>query len=67
MMQQLRIPMDIIDRCQNHVLAGSKVRRHYLHYDYRDEKTDAWEQLGLELDRLLADDARLLDASGPSK
>ena len=63
MMQQLRIPMDIIDRCQNHVLAGSKVRRHYLHYDYRVEKSDAWRQLGQELDRLLADDADLLDTS----
>lgn len=63
MMQQLRIPMDIIDRCQNHVLAGSKVRRHYLHYDYRTEKTDAWRQLGQELDRLLADDADLVETS----
>lgn len=53
MMQQLRIPIDIIDRCQNHVLAGSKVRRHYLHYDYRDEKADAWKKLGGELDRIL--------------
>lgn len=53
MMQQLRVPLDIIDRCQNHVLAGSKVRRHYLHYDYRDEKTEAWKKLGDELDRLI--------------
>lgn len=53
MMQQLRIPMDIIDRCQNHVLAGSKVRRHYLHYDYRDEKTEAWQKLGQQLEHIL--------------
>ena len=56
MMQQLRVPLDIIDRCQNHVLAGSKVRRHYLHYDYRDEKTEAWRKLGAELDRLITHD-----------
>jgi integrase len=31
MMQQLGISLDIIDRCQNNVTAGSKVRRHYLH------------------------------------
>ena len=28
---------DVIDRCQNHVLAGSRVRRHYLKHDYADE------------------------------
>lgn len=31
MMQALGILPDIIDRCQNHVMAGSRVRRHYLH------------------------------------
>ncbi|TFW33593.1 tyrosine-type recombinase/integrase [Massilia horti] len=45
-MQKLGIPLEIIDRCQNHVLPGSKVRRHYLHHDYADEKRDAWRQLG---------------------
>jgi integrase len=34
MMQQLGVQPDVIDRCQNHVLAGSRVRRAYLHYDY---------------------------------
>lgn len=34
MMQSLG-GLDIIDRCQNHVLGGSKVRRHYLHYAMR--------------------------------
>jgi hypothetical protein len=38
MIQWLRITPDVIDRCQNHALLGSKVRRHYLHYDYADEK-----------------------------
>ncbi|MFL9923707.1 tyrosine-type recombinase/integrase [Herbaspirillum lusitanum] len=53
MMQKMGIPLDIIDRCQNHVIAGSKVRRHYLHHDYAEEKTDAWRKLGDSLDVLL--------------
>jgi integrase len=32
LMQRLGVSLDIIDRCQNHVLPGSKVRRHYLHH-----------------------------------
>jgi integrase len=52
MMQgDLKISLDVIDRCQNHVLAGSKVRRHYLHHEYAEEKREAWEKLG---DRLAA-------------
>jgi hypothetical protein len=50
MMQGLGVPLDIIDRCQNHVLAGSKVRRHYLHHDYADEKRGAWRLLGDRLE-----------------
>ena len=38
MMQALGVNLDVIDRCQNHVLAGSRVRRHYLHHDYAKEK-----------------------------
>ncbi len=38
MMQGLGVSLDVIDRCQNHVLAGSRVRRHYLHHDYAEEK-----------------------------
>jgi integrase len=49
LMQSLGVPLDIIDRCQNHVLSGSKVRRHYLHHDYADEKRDAWARLGERL------------------
>jgi integrase len=29
LMQSLGVSLEIIDRCQNHVLPGSKVRRHY--------------------------------------
>jgi integrase len=54
MMQALGVLPDIIDRCQNHVLAGSKVRRHYMHHDYADEKRAAWARLGERLDVLLA-------------
>lgn len=54
MMQSLGVPLDTIDRCQNHVLKGSKVRRHYLHHDYALEKRDAWRALGAQLSGLLA-------------
>jgi integrase len=46
MMQALSVLPDIIDRCQNHVLTGSRVRRHYLHHDYADEKRAAWAKRG---------------------
>ena len=54
MMQALRVSPDVIDRCQNHALLGSKVRRHYLHYDYAEEKRDAWRLLGERLDVILS-------------
>ena len=53
MMQELGIDINIIDRCQNHVLAGSKVRRHYLKYEYKDEKAHAWAKLGEKLQSIL--------------
>lgn len=53
MMQGLGVPLDIIDRCQNHVLAGSKVRRHYLHHEYIEEKRAAWQTLGKRLSSIL--------------
>jgi integrase len=55
MMQRLGVALDIIDRCQNHVLAGSKVRRHYLHHDYADEKRHAWDVLGARLSLLMTE------------
>lgn len=55
MMQALGVFPDIIDRCQNHVLAGSRVRRHYMHHDYAAEKRDAWAKLGSRLDSILVD------------
>ena len=56
MMQALGILPDIIDRCQNHVMAGSRVRRHYLHHEFADEKKAAWEKLGQRIDAILAQD-----------
>jgi len=53
MMQALGVPLDTIDRCQNHVLSGSKVRRHYLHHDYATEKREAWHALGTRIEELL--------------
>jgi len=54
MMQELGVTLEIIDRCQNHLLGGSKVRRHYLHHDYAKEKTEAWRMLGEKLESILA-------------
>jgi integrase len=53
MMQALGVNPDVIDRCQNHVLAGSKVRRHYLHHDYAKEKQAAWQALGRQLEAIV--------------
>ena len=53
MMQKLGVSLDVIDRCQNHIIAGSKVRRHYLHYEYATEKKDAWAKLGDRIDAIL--------------
>ena len=55
LMQRLGVALDIIDRCQNHVLASSEARRHYLHHDYADEKRDAWAKLGEHIVSVLAD------------
>ena len=52
-MQRLKVDMDIIDRCQNHVLGGLRVRRHYLKYNYAEEKQAAWDKLGDYLSALI--------------
>ena len=46
MMQELGVTLEIIDRCQNHLIGGAKVRRHYLHHDYAKEKAEAWNLIG---------------------
>lgn len=60
LMQELRVPLEVIDRCQNHVLPGSKVRRAYLLHDYRDEKQDAWNRLGERLTLLIGGAANVI-------
>lgn len=54
MMQALGVSLDVIDRCQNHVLAGSRVRRHHLHHDYAEEMKRAWNLLGDRLSTVLS-------------
>lgn len=54
MMQALKVPLDTIDRCQNHLLPGSKVRRHYFIHEYAEEKREAWRMLGERLETILA-------------
>ena len=45
-MQRLNIPLVTINRCQNHVVPGEKVNRHYLQHDYARETKEAWDLLG---------------------
>ncbi len=53
MMQALGVSPDVIDRCQNHVLAGAKVRRHYLTHEYTAETREACFRLGAEIESIL--------------
>lgn len=45
MMQQLGVSLYLIGRCQNLVMADSRVRRDYRHHDYAAEKREAWVRL----------------------
>lgn len=66
-MQALGVLPDVIDRCQNHVMAGSRVRRHYLHHDYAEETSSAWRKLGGELEFVLSGPGTAaLKSAGPS-
>ena len=73
MMQALGVSPDVIDRCQNHVLAGGRVRRHYLKHEYNDAKRGAWRLLGAEVERVLGQPGQALtvppvnSAGRPSK
>ena len=53
MMQALGVAPEVIDRCQNHVLKGSRVRRHYLTHPYDTEKREAWNRLGTAIEEIL--------------
>ncbi|TQK07853.1 site-specific integrase [Herbaspirillum sp. SJZ107] len=54
MMQALGTSLETIDRCQNHIIFGSKVRRVYLRHDYAKEKREAWSRLGSTLQSIIA-------------
>jgi integrase len=63
MMQALGVMPNVIDRCQKHVLAGSRVRRHDdLEHDHADETKQAWAKLGAAIEAALA--RRLRRVSG---
>jgi len=51
LMQELKLSTDIIDLCQNHKIK-KRVRRVYMKYDYKTEKTEAWRLLGELLESL---------------
>jgi integrase len=53
LMQSLGVSFDTIDRCLNHVLPGSKVRRPYFHHEYAQETREAWRLLGERLSLIL--------------
>jgi hypothetical protein len=53
MLQALGVHPHVIDRCQNHVMAGSRVRRHYLTHRYAHEKQEAWARLGEAIETIL--------------
>jgi hypothetical protein len=40
-------------RCQTRVLAGSRVRTHYLKHDYADETKQAWAKLRAAIEAVL--------------
>ena len=67
LMQQIRIQPDIIDRCQNHYLGGSLVRRSYQQHDYAQEMREAWSKLGTRLDDLMQKCATRRAAEGKTK
>lgn len=63
LMQRLGIHEAVIDRCQNHVLAGSGTRRHYLLHEFAAEKREAWRRVGEHLDALVTHPALRLVAA----
>jgi len=52
-MQALGIRPEVIDRCQNHVLPGGKIRRTYQRHDYAKETRAAWLKLGHRIEAIL--------------
>ena len=55
MMQELKVSNNVIHLCQNHA-TGNEVERAYLHYQFKDEKADAWDKLGNRIQAILSAD-----------
>ena len=60
-MQSLGVLPDIIDRCQNHILIGNKIRKHYQFYLYKEEMREAWKKLGNKISLVLPNKKTNLD------
>jgi len=60
LMQSLKIDKVVINSCQNHVIAGGKVERHYLHHKFEEEMREAWLKLGAHLELLLRPKANVI-------
>ncbi|MEI8168309.1 MAG: tyrosine-type recombinase/integrase [Rhodoferax sp.] len=54
MLQSLGEDTDMIDRCQNHVIDEPKIRKHYMHYKYFNQKKQIWAQLGFAIENIFA-------------
>ena len=65
MMQKLKVPRDVINLCQNHVI-GSKVDRVYLLDEYADEKREAWQKLGDRIQAIISSENLLAGHFGNS-
>ena len=66
MMQALGLSPEVIDRCPNHVLKGSRVRRHHLQREHADEKRAVWRLLGEETEKFLGSAAPALAPRPPA-
>lgn len=55
LMQQLKVPREIINLCQHHAV-GSKIDKVYLLDDYADERREASDKLGNYLEAILSAD-----------
>ena len=64
LMGDLGVRPDVIDRCQNHFLGSSLVRRAYQQHEYTDEMRKAWGVLGERLDALMKDAMVKREAAG---
>jgi integrase len=52
LMQGLKVPVHVIDLCQNHLILTS-TQKHYLLHDYAQDKKDAWQRLGEEINQII--------------